>query len=66
MHELYADKELQWLHQSKEIWLLKGGHNTAYFHRVTNVRKRKKIIYSLDNNGVLVEGTANILKHATD
>ena len=32
---------------------------------MANGKRRKKIIYSLDDNGVLVEGTENILKLAT-
>jgi hypothetical protein len=45
--------------------LLLGDQNTSYFHKIANGRKRKNTVHSLDDQGVLVEGTDNLLKHAT-
>lgn len=42
-----------------------GDLNTSYFHKIANGRKRKNLVHSLDDNGVLVEGTDNLLELAT-
>jgi hypothetical protein len=49
-----------------ENWLLKGDNNTSYFHKIANGRKRKNTVISLENNGELIVGDENLLKHATE
>jgi hypothetical protein len=66
LQKIYADEELFWLQRSHERWLLEGDQNTAYFHRVTNGRRRKNLIHVLKDGNVNIEGTKNLLKHATD
>jgi mannosylglycoprotein endo-beta-mannosidase len=55
--EIYKEEELLWYQKSHEKWLLEGDLNTRYFHRVANGRKRKNTMISLDDNGVVIEGT---------
>lgn len=62
---LYAEEELGWMQKSHENWILKGDNNTTYFHRISNGRKRKNTIYHLKNGEVNIEGTKNLLDHAT-
>ena len=66
LHLLYAEEELQWFQKSHKKWLLQGDQNTSYFHRVANGRKRKNNMLSLKDGEVNIEGTNNLLKHATD
>jgi hypothetical protein len=40
--------------------------NIAYFHRTANGRQGKSGIQYMDNNGISIEGTKNLLQHATD
>jgi hypothetical protein len=40
--------------------------NIAYFNRTFNGRQRKNVVKSMDNNGNSIEGTENLLQHATD
>jgi hypothetical protein len=35
--------------------------NTTYLHRIANGRKIKNTIQSLESDGVIVEGTGNLL-----
>jgi hypothetical protein len=66
LFNLYAEEEEYWYQRSHSRWLLHGDQNTSYFHRIANGRKRKKTIHSLDNDGIVIEGTKNLLQHATD
>jgi hypothetical protein len=52
----------------KSSWKVVVGRrpNTAYFHKIAKGRKRKNDVLSLDNNGVSVEGTDNLVKHAIE
>lgn len=65
LNEILADEELFWLQHSNERWLLKGDQNTTYFHRIANGRKRKNTIHSFTDGEVIIEGTQNLLDHAT-
>ena len=51
LHELLVNKEIFWLQQSHERWLLKGDLNTDYYHKIANGRKRKNTIHSLKAGG---------------
>jgi hypothetical protein len=59
-------EELYWYERSHEKWLLQGDSNTSYFHKCANGRKIKNQIFSLENEGVVIEGDDDLLKHATD
>jgi mannosylglycoprotein endo-beta-mannosidase len=64
--QLLDQEETYWVNRCHENWLLKGDNNTSYFHKIANGRKRKNNVVSLENNGELIEGDENLLKHATD
>jgi mannosylglycoprotein endo-beta-mannosidase len=65
LFNLFAEEELLWYQRSHEKWLLEGDLNTSYFHRVANGRKRKNTMFSLKENDILIEGTDNLISHAT-
>ena len=66
LHLLYAEEELQWFQKSHQRWLLQGDQNSSYFHWVANGRRRKNNMLSLKDGEINIEGTDNLLKHATD
>jgi hypothetical protein len=59
-------EELYWFERSHETWLLQGDNNTVYFHKCNNGRRRKNQILSLENDGLMIEGDDNLLKHASE
>jgi hypothetical protein len=66
-YKLHAEEEPYWYKRAHGRWLLKGDLNIAYFRRIANGTKRKKnTIQSLESDGVLVEGTVNLLNIAID
>ena len=65
LYELLVNEEFFWLQQSHERWLLKGDLNTDYYHKIANGRKRKNTIHSFTAGEVTIEGTQNLLNHAT-
>ncbi|XP_073360628.1 uncharacterized protein [Aegilops tauschii subsp. strangulata] len=66
LQQLMVNEELFWLQQSHETWLLKGDQNTAFFHRIANGKKRKNTIHSFSCGDTVIEGTNDLLRHATD
>ena len=66
LNEILINEELFLLQQSRERWLLKGDSNTAYYQKIANGYKRKNTIHSMNVGDVTIEGTDNILRHATD
>jgi hypothetical protein len=64
--KIYEEEEMYWFSRSSEKWLLEGDNNTAYFHRVANGRKRKNTMYSLKKDDINIQGTADLLVHATE
>jgi hypothetical protein len=51
---------------SHEKWLLCGDQNTSYFHRVCNGIKRKNTVLLLKDGDINIEGSENLVKHATN
>jgi Skp family chaperone for outer membrane proteins len=43
----------------------KGDNNTEFFHRVANGQRGKKTIISLQNGEEIIQGTEDLLRHAT-
>jgi hypothetical protein len=58
--ELDSSRFYFWYQRAHVRWLLEGDQNTAYFHRVANGMKMKNALHSLDDNGMLIEGTKNL------
>jgi hypothetical protein len=65
LHNILDNEELLWLQRAHERLLLQDDHNIANFHRIANVRKRKKSIHTLKDDDVIIEGNTNLLDHAT-
>jgi hypothetical protein len=64
--KIHEEEELYWFSRSSEKWLLEGDNNTAYFHHVANERRRKNTMYSLKKDDIHIQGTADLLTHATE
>jgi hypothetical protein len=65
LYNLNVEEENYWRQRSHAKWLLHGDQNSSYFHKIANGSKCKNTVQSLNNEGVLIEGTENLLKHAT-
>ena len=66
LFNMYTEEENYWYQRAHGNWLLEGDLNTSYFHKIANGRKRKNSVLSLQNGDSVVEGTKNLLKHATE
>jgi hypothetical protein len=62
---LFQHEEDFWHQRGRDNWLLKGDNNTEYFHRIANGHKRKKTIFSLQDGSNTIQGTHELLDHAT-
>ena len=51
-----AFKEISWRQKSREIWLKKGDRNTGFFHRMTNLHRRRNTITKMRINGQFITG----------
>jgi hypothetical protein len=60
---IYENEEAFWRQRGREQWL--QYHNTEFFHRCANGRKRKRTMFSLQNGTDLIQGTPVLLSHAT-
>jgi hypothetical protein len=60
------EEDVYWFRRCQENWMLKGGNNTEFFHRVANDSKRKQTIYSLNDGTRVISGDEELLSHATD
>ena len=63
LSRIYAEEELYWQRRGGEQWLLKGDCNTSFFHSVANGRRRKTTILSLEDEGLVIEDTAQLRNH---
>jgi hypothetical protein len=65
LFQILDEEELFWFKRSHERWLLKGDNSTEFFHQVSNGKKRKQTIFTLNHEGSMITGTENLLKHAS-
>lgn len=65
LYNIHVEEESYWHQRTHARWILHGDQNTSNFYKIANGRKRRNTVHSLDDNGVLVEGTGNLLNHAT-
>jgi hypothetical protein len=63
---MLEEEELYWHKRSNLNWLLQGGNNTEFFHRIANGKKRKNLIFNLEHEGNILEKDEDILTHATN
>jgi hypothetical protein len=64
--EVYENEERFWQQRSRDNWLLRGDNNTEYFHRIANGVRRKKMIFSMKDGEKEIQGTHDLLQHATN
>jgi hypothetical protein len=62
---IYEHEEEFWRQRGREQWLLQGDNNTEFFHRCANGQKRKRTMFSLQNGNEIIQGTSDLLTHAT-
>ena len=63
--KLLREEELKFYQRAKVTDVLLGDSNTRYFQMVASGKHRKKCIFSLDNEGVKVEGQNNLKSYIT-
>lgn len=63
--DIYGMEETMWQVRGGERWLLEGDANTAYFHGIANGRKRKCMIKSLEDKGVMILESEALQAHIT-
>ena len=44
-------EEVSWRKISKELWLKEGDKNTGFFHRMTNLHRRRNTLLNINING---------------
>jgi len=59
MAKLLREEELKFYQRAKATDVLLGDNNTRYFQMIANGKHQKKCIFSLDNDGVKIEGQNN-------
>ena len=65
MAKLLREEELKFYQRAKATDVLLGDNNTRYFQMIANCKHRKKRIFSLDNDGVKIEGQNNLKNYIT-
>ena len=65
MAKLLCEEELKFYQRAKATDVLLGDNNTRYFQMIANGKHRKKRIFSLDNDGVKIEGQNNLKNYIT-
>ena len=65
MAKLLREEELKFYQRAKATDVLLGDNNTRYFQMIANGKHRKKCIFSLDNDGVKIEGQNNLKNYIT-
>jgi len=65
MAKLLREEELKFYQRAKATDVLPGDNNTRYFQMIANGKHRKKRIFSLDNDGVKIEGQNNLKNYIT-
>jgi hypothetical protein len=58
--QILCSEEEYWKQQGCQNWLLKGDMNTTYFHAITNGRRHKCAIFSLQSDQGLVSRAHDI------
>jgi len=65
MAKLLREEELKLYQRAKATDVLIGDNNTRYFQMIANGKHRKKCIFSLDKDGVKIEGQNNLKNYIT-
>lgn len=66
LEDIYLDEELYWKHRANQTWLEAGDQNTKYFHLITNHRKKKNKINSLEIDNITTTSPTEIKQHVFD
>jgi hypothetical protein len=63
--QLLREEEIKWFQRAKTKELLQGDNNTRYFQLVANGKRRKTIIFWLEQEEGIIEGQENLKKFIT-
>ena len=66
LNHILKEEEIKWFQRAKERDLLEGDSNTRYFMIKASGRKRRNKIFRLFDEDMCIEGTENLLEHATN
>lgn len=66
LKKVVREDRLKWMQRCKEKNLLEGDDNTKYYHAKANGRKRKNMIYSLDQEEGEIKGQSDLMKYITN
>nr|ABF93982.1 retrotransposon protein, putative, unclassified [Oryza sativa Japonica Group] len=66
LKKVVREDRLKWMQRCKEKNLLEGDDNTKYYHAKANGRKRKNMIYSLDQEDGEIKGQSDLMKYITN
>ena len=58
--QLLREEEIKWFQRAKTKDMLEGDNNTKYFHMVANGKRRKTMIFELEQDGELIKGQENL------
>jgi hypothetical protein len=58
-------KKLSGIREEEKNGSLQGDNNTKFFHRSASGQKRKRTMFSLMNGSEQIQGTPDLLSHAT-
>jgi hypothetical protein len=56
LNQLLTEEELKWFQRAKTTKILKGDNNTKYFQMIANGKRRKTMIFRLEQEEGVVEG----------
>lgn len=62
---LLEEEEEYWHKRSNETWLLKGDNSNEFFHKIANGRRRKNKKNSFKKGDQVIQGTSDLVDHAT-
>lgn len=65
LQRLVKQEEMKWLQRYKDREIRDGDNNSKYYHAKANGRKRKKNIFSLNQDEGVIEGEDNLINYIT-
>jgi hypothetical protein len=65
MMQAYATEEAYWHKRGGGKWILQGDANTAFFHSLANGKRRRKLIFSLEDGENVITEIEDLKNHIT-
>ncbi|XP_058782945.1 uncharacterized protein LOC131657578 [Vicia villosa] len=64
LEDALVKEELYWMEKARVRWHKQGDRNTAYFHRISKIKRSKNTISSLRNGDLLILDPEDMAAHA--